>query len=239
MPPAGSPAVFAGIYDDAWSATQPDQVMVVRAPVDFTAAAPTATVVRLLASTFDSTICDSDLECVAQPGTSHRLDALAEYTMSRAQVRVGPDGSARMVLAADVQAGAEDRSGVRWFEIADPFGTPSITQQGTFAPDDGTSRFIASPALDASGDLAVSYSVAGPEVKPGVRYAARTPADPPGRLPIAEGMLIDGEGVQTDWNRWGDYATLTVDPTDGCTFWLCGVRTAGGDQSNHGAARTS
>jgi hypothetical protein len=224
MPAAGSPAVFAGIRDDAWSATGSggDQVVMVQAPVDFSAQAVEAKVTRLQASAFDSTVCDGALECIAQPGTDQRIDALASYTMSRAQVRVAADGSARLVLAADVQAGAENRSGVRWFDIADPFGTPSITQQGTFAPDDGTSRFIASPAVDASGNLAVSYSVAGPKVKPGVRYAARTPNDPPGRLTIGEGTLIEGEGVQTDLSRWGDYASLTVDPTDGCTFWLAG-----------------
>jgi hypothetical protein len=224
MPAAGSPAVFAGIRDDAWSTTGSggDQVVMVQAPVDFSAQAVEAKVTRLQASAFDSTVCDGALECIAQPGTNQRIDALASYTMSRAQVRVAADGSARLVLAADVQAGAENRSGVRWFDIADPFGAPSITQQGTFAPDDGTSRFIASPAVDASGNLAVSYSVAGPDVKPGVRYAARTPNDPPGRLAIGEGTLIDGEGVQTDLSRWGDYASLTVDPTDGCTFWLAG-----------------
>jgi hypothetical protein len=224
LPPAGSPAVFAGISDDTWGdgASDSDEVVIVQVPVDFAAAKPAATVHRLAAASFDSTLCDTDFNCLPQPSGGRKLDPLAEYTMSRVQARVAPDGTARLVLAADVQAGAENRSGVRWFEVLDPYGTPSIAQQGTFAPDDDVSRFIASPAVDDAGNLAIAYDVTGTDVKPGVRYAARTVGDPPGRLPIAEGTLIEGEGVQKRRNRWGDYASLSVDPADGCTLWLAG-----------------
>jgi uncharacterized repeat protein (TIGR01451 family) len=35
-----------------------------------------------------------------------------------------------------------------------------------------------------------------------------------------QGILFSGTGVQThDSGRWGDYSTLSVDPTDDCTFW--------------------
>jgi hypothetical protein len=93
---------------------------------------------------------------------------------------------------------ATNRSGVRWFEIRDPYGTPSITQQGTWAPHDGISRFIASPAIDGAGKLAIAYDVSGPSVQPGVRYAARAPTDPLGTLPIAEGTLIAGEASRSE-----------------------------------------
>ena len=223
--PAGvASAVFAGISDDNWSdgTSTADEVVVVQVPVDFDAEPPTPQVVRLAASSFDSTLCKGDLDCAVQPGTTRKLDALGWYTMSRVPVRVRPDGNVSLVVAADVQARAEDRSGVRWFEIRDPYGTPSIAQQGTWAPDDGINRFIASPAMDAAGNLAIAYDVSGGAVKPGVRYDARAPGDPAGTLPIAEGTLIEGEGVETGTSRWGDYATLTVDPGDGCTFWLAG-----------------
>ena len=223
--PAGDPsAVFAGISDDNWSdgTSTTDEVVVVQVPVDFDAAPPTPKVVRLGAKSFDSTLCNRELDCAPQPGTTEKLDVLGWYTMSRVPVRVRQDGSVHLVVAADVQARAEDRSGVRWFEILDPYGAPSIGQQGTWAPDDGVNRFIASPAIDAAGNLAIAYDVSGEIVKPGVRYAARAPGDPAGTLPIAEGTLIEGEGVEKGTDRWGDYATLTVDPVDRCTFWLAG-----------------
>jgi hypothetical protein len=34
-----------------------------------------------------------------------------------------------------------------------------------------------------------------------------------------EGTVITGAGSQTTENRWGDYSSLTVDPSNGCTFW--------------------
>jgi serine protease AprX len=36
-----------------------------------------------------------------------------------------------------------------------------------------------------------------------------------------EGVVIDGAGSQTGGlDRWGDYSSLNVDPTDDCTFWF-------------------
>jgi hypothetical protein len=33
--------------------------------------------------------------------------------------------------------------------------------------------------------------------------------------------VAKGTGVQTaGGNRWGDYSSMSVDPTDDCTFWF-------------------
>ena len=43
---------------------------------------------------------------------------------------------------------------------------------------------------------------------------------PLGTMPLGEKTIIDGTGSQTAGrNRWGDYTSLTVDPTDDLTFW--------------------
>jgi hypothetical protein len=34
-------------------------------------------------------------------------------------------------------------------------------------------------------------------------------------------VIKNGEGVYLQ-NRWGDYAALTIDPTNACTFWYTG-----------------
>ena len=32
--------------------------------------------------------------------------------------------------------------------------------------------------------------------------------------------VVKGTGVQTATsNRWGDYASMSIDPSDDCTFW--------------------
>jgi hypothetical protein len=35
----------------------------------------------------------------------------------------------------------------------------------------------------------------------------------------AETTIVAGTGSQSQFSRWGDYSSMTVDPTDGCTFW--------------------
>jgi hypothetical protein len=53
-----------------------------------------------------------------------------------------------------------------------------------------------------------------------VRYTGRLSIDPLGTMPQGEGEIIAGTGSNTGGgNRWGDYSSMNVDPTDDCTFW--------------------
>jgi hypothetical protein len=109
-------------------------------------------------------------------------------------------------------------SGVRWYEIRNPRTTPSVHQQGTYAPD-GLSRWMGSIAMDKQGNTAVGYSVSGAGMHPAIRYTTRASTDPPGTL-RAESSIIEGGGSQTqNLSRWGDYSSMSVDPADDCTFW--------------------
>src|SRR5439155_9701072 len=63
------------------------------------------------------------------------------------------------------------------------------------------------------------YSVSSPSTAPQVRYTGRLASDPLGQLPLGEGTIVAGNGSQTSFTRWGDYSSMVVDPTDGCTFW--------------------
>ena len=48
--------------------------------------------------------------------------------------------------------------GIRWYEIRDPGGSPTIFQQGTYQPDNNY-RWMGSIAADGEGNIAVGYSV--------------------------------------------------------------------------------
>lgn len=78
---------------------------------------------------------------------------------------------------------------------------------------------MGSAAIDKNGDIAVGYSVSSSSTFPSIRYAGRLNSDPPGKLAQGEAVLQVGSGSQSGTNRWGDYSRLTVDPSDGCTFW--------------------
>ena len=116
-------------------------------------------------------------------------------------------------------------SGIRWWEIRDPNGAPTIFQEGTYAPGltDGIHRWMGSIAMDSQGNIAMGYSASNgsnPAVFPSVFYTGRLAGDPPGVMTLGEGSIINGTGSQTSsFFRWGDYTSLSLDPTDDQTFW--------------------
>src|SRR5215468_8970458 len=153
--------------------------------------------------------------CVPQPGTTQQLDSLADRLMYRLAYRnLGSHES--LVVNHSVVAGSS--GGIRWYEIQNPNGTPTVAQQSTFAPDSNF-RWMGSIAMDQAGDIAVGYSVSSSSVNPSVRFTGRTPSDPTSTME-AETNIVSGSGSQNgNLSRWGDYSAMTVDPVDDCTFW--------------------
>lgn len=155
--------------------------------------------------------------CIPQPGTRQQLDSLADRLMYRLAYRHFPDGHESLVVNHSVQTSTA-ASGIRWYEIRNPNGTPSVYQQGTFSPD-STSRWMGSIGMDSAGNIAVGYSASSSKVYPSIRITGRQSSDPIGQLETEDSML-SGTGSQLkNLNRWGDYSAVTVDPTDDCTFF--------------------
>jgi len=154
-------------------------------------------------------------ECVKQPKTTELLDTLSDRLMFRLAYRKFSDHEA-LVVNHSVTVGAS--AGPRWYELRDPGGTPTIFQQGTYAPD-GAFRWMGSIAMDKVGNLLIGYSVSSPTIFPSIRFTGRVPSDPPNQL-AAEQIAVKGGGSQINPERWGDYASMSVDPTDDCTFWF-------------------
>lgn len=153
--------------------------------------------------------------CIPQEGTAQQLDSLGDRLMFRNAYRNFGSSEA---LVVDHSVAAGSGVGVRWYEIQNPNGTPTVAQQGTFAPD-STYRWMGSIAMDSAGDLAVGYSASSSSIYPAIRYAGRVPSDPAGSLE-SEASIIEGSGSQTNGlSRWGDYSSMSIDPSDDCTFW--------------------
>ena len=156
---------------------------------------------------------------IPQPGTSQRLDTLADRLMYRAAIR-SFGGYTSMLLNHTVDVGS-GMAGIQWVEIRDSAGTWGINQQGTYAPSDGVYRWMGSIAQDVQGNMGLGFSVANAtDVYPSIRYTGRLAGDPLGTLPQGEATIINGSGNQTgSAGRWGDYSMMGVDPQDQCTFW--------------------
>jgi hypothetical protein len=78
---------------------------------------------------------------------------------------------------------------------------------------------MGSIAQDKQGNMAAGYSVSSSSINPAIRFATRAPGDPAGTL-SAETNLQIGSGSQSGHSRWGDYSSISVDPTDDCTMWF-------------------
>jgi hypothetical protein len=166
-------------------------------------------------------LCGGQLtNCVPQPGTDRRLDAQGDKIMQRLVYRrIGKREHIVAVHSVKTTAGG---GGVRWYEFRlDPDRNVRLHQQGTYAPG-GFYRWMASPAIDARGNIGIGYSFGGPPHFAGQRFAGRLADDPPGLLTLREAVLVEGQAAQTNTMRWEDYAQTAIDPSDDCTIWYVG-----------------
>jgi len=155
------------------------------------------------------------LTCIPQPGTSQQLDSLGDRLMHRLAYR-NFGRYETLVVNHSVDNGGP--AAVRWYEVRNPGGTPTVRQQGTYAPN-ATSRWMGSMGMDAVGNIAVGYSTSSSSIFPSVAYTGRLAADPLGTLQT-ESVIVSGAGSQNGGiSRWGDYSAMTIDPVDDCTFW--------------------
>jgi hypothetical protein len=223
LPPAGAPnlvlatggAQLHGDVDD-------DAIYVWKMHVDWQQPSNTALTGP---ATIDVTpyryLCGGQLtNCVPQPGVERRLDAQGDKIMARLVYRqIGARASLVGVHSVDTAAGG---GGVRWYEFRlNAGGDPVLHQQGTYAPD-GAYRWMASPAIDRMGSIAIGYSFGSATQFPGQRLAARLADDPKGELTFRETVIVEGQAAQTSTLRWEDYTQTAMDPVDDCTIWYVG-----------------
>lgn len=160
--------------------------------------------------------------CIPQPGTTQQLDSLGDRLNYRLSYRKFVDGHESLLVNHPVATGGV--TGIRWYELRNAAGqtisgaTPTVFQQGTFAPADSLYRWMGSAAMDKTGGIGIGYNVSSSTLKPSIRYAIHGPADGAGVLG-GETNILTGTGSQlATLARWGDYSTLSVDPVDGCTM---------------------
>jgi len=154
--------------------------------------------------------------CIPQSGGG-RLDSLADRLMYRAAYRNFGDHEA-LVVNHSVNPGTS--VGVRWYEIrALSSGAPVLFQAATYAPD-ATYRWMGSIAMDKNGNIALGYSASSSSIVPEIRFTGRLATDTVNQMTQSEGTIIAGTGAQrSTLTRWGDYTSMSIDPSDDCTFW--------------------
>jgi hypothetical protein len=207
-PPRGEPAAAVGFFRN-------DSLVVYRFHVDWEAPGNTSIdAVVVPVAPFDP-LCAKVRTGYCVPQLSGQvLDGLGDRMMFRVAYRnMGGYES----LVANQNVAVDGNGAVRWYEIRDPAGEPFVHQQGTYAPD-SNSRWMGSAAMDRAGNIGLGYSVSSPQQNVSIGITGRTIADAPGTMGSGE-TLIPAGGAESSFSRWGDYSSMSVDPTDDCTFW--------------------
>jgi len=182
---------------------------------------------------------------VVQPGgtAGNALDTLASAgrVLYRVSYRAYAADSGRediMAINSPVDVGG-GQAGFRWTEIRFPSSDTvfdggfeegelsvasqagSIANQGEYAPDTTTDRWMAAVSVDADGNLGAIYTASSDieNIFPSARITTRKFADPTDTLRQEEVCVAGGGIQQSTSGRWGDYSSVSVDPVDECTFW--------------------
>ena len=219
--PPGAPGYIVYLQDDGWStAITNDHLKVWEITMDWND--PTNSSIsqpfEIPTDPFDSVFAPFGTGDVEQPGTSQKIDMIGGIISYAANYR-SFGGHNSWVITFNVDVDGNDTSGIRWIELRNSgIGPWTLYQEGTYAPADGNSRFMGSAAMDAAGNIGMGFNIASATLPAGIKYTGRYDGDPLGQMTVAETDIVEGVGVQTFSNRFGDYSHLTMDP-DNFTFW--------------------
>ena len=222
LPPSGTGGLIAYMADDAWTSTtaDTDSIGILEFKVDFVTPANTriTTKASLATAAYKSDICTTTRgQCITQPGTSTKVEALHQKIMNQPIYRnfAGYEG----IVMSHVADKGSNISGVRWYELRKTTGNWGVYQQSTYAPDN-THRWMPGICYDVNGNIGLAYNVSSSAtgVYPGARYTGRKECDALNTMTYSEDVIIAGSASNGS-TRYGDYNQLVCDP-DGVTFWF-------------------
>jgi hypothetical protein len=223
QPPIKAPGIFVSLHNDG--------MYIYRMKVSFAAPGSSSKTLQAIVPVAPSNAACGGGTCIPQPGTANVLDSIGDRLMFRAAYRNYIDHESLVVSHSVDPSVSGVASGVRWYDFR-LSGTPDATcpsypclyQQGTIADvANGRSRWLPSLAMDSAENVLVGYTTTGKTAgteNHSSRYTGRAKGDPPGSMTVPETTIFTGTANNTSNTRWGDYASMSVDPTDDCTFWF-------------------
>ncbi len=231
-PPGNAPIVY--MQDDVWSGVSIDHLKVWTINVDWDT--PNNSTISdpqvINTAPFDGLFDGGSFSNLPQPSGAD-IDALQATIMYMAQYRRFDDHNSVVFNFVVDLDGNDNHSGIRWYELrqtndGDPW---SIYQEGTYSQPDGHCASSGAMCMDAYGNIALSYTIVSQTHYPSLRYTGRYATDPLNVMTLSEESFAEGT-VSDPSSRYGDYAQMTIDPTDDLTFWAIGEYFNGGPRKN-------
>ncbi len=135
--------------------------------------------------------------------------------------------TAAVIYPTDVDTAGTNLNQVtaHWWQFdTSALNSVTLADQGDVSGEDlGFAVHTYWPAVnvDSHDNMAIGFAASGPNLYAGAYYAVRAPDDPPGtmREPVAIAEGLDVFDLGGGINRWGDYTSVALDPTDEVTFW--------------------
>ncbi len=224
-PPAGSPGIVVKLNDDDWGQTNTDQILFHKISIDWdNSNNSNIEILSFPTAPYDTDGCQLEntggFSCIPQPN-GQGIDGAEWIITNKAPYRnFGTHES--FVISFMVDVTGDDVAGIRWMEFRKTATEDwHIYQEGTIGSDDGIHRFQSSISIDGQGNIGLGYAVSGPNKFPSLRFTGRYATDPLGEMTFIEHEFATGKKSQ-GFDRYGDYFTMSVDPTDDATFWFAG-----------------
>ncbi len=234
-PPAGQPEWFMDINSSAAANTVETQVFVRRFHADFATPANSTfgvgaghtpdgiITVNGFVDAFDATN-GTDIVPNGTATTTQYLDTLGDKLMyPLVYQNLGGTESVYSSHTVNNNQNGTGPTAIRWYQFnvtGNTIATSPVQQQTFNNGGDGLWRAMPSINVDHQGNVSVGYTASSATVNPGIRYAGRLAGDPLNTMAQGEAVMTPGTGHQTSTShRWGDYSSMFVDPSDGCTFY--------------------
>jgi len=189
---------------------------------------------RVNIADFDSSFsgCIASNICIPTP-TAQELDPVREVINQRLSYRFIPEtGQESLVGTFTSHANGVAVAQVRWFELR--WTTPNVAipkswrlfQEGAVPFNDGIHRWMSSINMDGNGTIALSYSESNALVYPSLMVTTRLANDPPGQVRTPITLAAGDVGSVIPGNRWGDYASVSIDPDSSRFFYVTGQKSS-------------
>lgn len=224
LPPVGTNNFIAYMQDDVWAGVATDHIKLWEIDVDWATPGNStiSTPAEIGVTAFDGLFDGGGFNNLPQ-SSGPDVDALQAIMMySMPYYRFSTHNSVLMNWAVDVD-GSDDLAGIRWMELRQSSdGQPwTIYQEGTYSQTDGLSRFCGSMAMDEFGNIGLGFTVVNTTKDISLRFTGRLAGDQLGEMSVPEVEFATGTAPNLS-TRYGDYAHMTLDPTNDLDFWHVG-----------------
>lgn len=222
LPPTGGASIVY-LQDDAWFGVSQDHLKIWTVDVDWSdiANSTISNPQEIITAPFISVFDGGSFSNVPQPSGPDQ-DVLQATIMNQAQYRRFPTyNSAIFNFVVDTDGSGSELAGIRWYELRqDNDGDPwTIYQEGTYvSPVSGKHAFSGSMVMDAQGNIGMGYTTCSSNDMIAINYTGRYAGDPLGDMTIDETLIAESTSNNTS-NRLADYVQISVDPSNGKTFW--------------------